>query len=167
MRKLVASATLLIVGLLLLTAVVQADVPADYDANGNGVIEKDEAYQAVYDFLANKLSLEGALSVVAQYRADQERTAPTPTPSPSPVPTPTTAWWLRWSTPTPTPTAVPLQSPTITYTRINQISIQISWEGPSQEITGYEVRYQKQGGEWNTYSRPRNAVESVSVVALR
>ena len=47
----------------------QVSEMADYDANGDGVISRDEAIKAVQDYFANKITRDQVLAVIQQYFA--------------------------------------------------------------------------------------------------
>ena len=161
-----ASSLLVIIGLLVLTsAVVLAAPPEDYDTNGNGFIDRNEMEIAIQDFLDERLSLDDTLQLLALYISGKA----IPTPTPVPVPTPTKPYNFNWfptSTPTPVP-AIPT-APNITYTRINQESLQIKWQYSSPDITGYEVRYRQEGRSWVTkhFSSGTSGVSFVGKYAI-
>ena len=131
----VAWTVLLVVSLTILGTATLFAHPGEqverYDANRDGVIDRNEAIQAVQDFLAGTLSLEDALAVIERYQAGQAQVGQSPTP-----------------------TAAQLQPPTITHTEISQETLLVHLSGPSEAFTSYEVRYRKQGGEWFTYTVP-------------
>ena len=73
---------------------------------------------------------------------------PTPQPQaaarPTAVPTPTPL-------PTLTPTPVSFWAPTITHVYIGPTSIWVSWTAQDRRgVTGYEMRYRREGGNWKT-----------------
>ena len=130
---------------LLLTGAViaQPSVESHYDTNGDGLIDRGELDRAIDDWIMESLSIEDVKLIMVLYytQVSWVQATPTATPTLTPVPTPVPS-------PTPAPVPTTLASPTITYTHINQGSLQIKWSSKSPTATGYEVRYRRQGGSW-------------------
>ena len=64
---------------------------ADYDANGNGSIDKSEVLKAINDYLfGDAISKAEVLQVIDSYLFNEPIPEPTPGPTPAPAPTPAT-----------------------------------------------------------------------------
>ena len=80
-------AALLIVsaGVLLARGMAHADV-TDYDANGNGRLEKDEVFAVVIDYFRDEVTKDEVLEVLVFYFLSDASPEPTPTPTSTPEP---------------------------------------------------------------------------------
>ena len=79
-----------IASLCILLTVNVSEVNADsldYDSNGNGEIERDEALAAIIDYFQDKATREDVLEVIGLYFSPPTA-EPTPTPTPIPTSTP-------------------------------------------------------------------------------
>ena len=135
----VAVGVLLAVTALVLTSAVKAQVwssdCADYDANGDGQISRDESMVAIRDYFGGVIDRTAVFNVIDCYFSP-------PTPAPLPTSTPT-------STPTPTPTPTPtitapgpVQQPSFTP---GDRRFTATWSPPADDggssISSYDVQY--------------------------
>ncbi len=136
-------------------------LPQRYDTNLSGMTESNEAYQAIQDHYAGKLTQEETLDILLRFWGHIPVAGPTALPAPTRV---ATATAVASPTPTtkPTPTRTPIQAPVVTFTRINTISIQVSWRHNAPNVTGYEARYRPEGGAWTTMGRESSSGTSAS-----
>ncbi len=141
---------LLVLGLSVLFA---AGPTPRYDANDSGMIERDEAHNALRAFFDGDLTQEQALDVLFHYWAAQPVDQPPPIASNQPTPTPV---------PTSTPLPLSIQAPTITYTRVNTENMQVNWKHNAPNVTGYEVRYRPEGEAWTPWRKGNGNISGIS-----
>ncbi len=118
-RRVVITAVLAVLVVVGATAVLAGgeSLPQRYDTNLSGMTESNEAYQAIQDHYAGKLTQEETLDILLRFWGDIPVVGPTPLPAPTRVPTATavpsptpTARPVPTRTPTPKPTATPVHT---------------------------------------------------------
>ena len=135
---------LLVLGLSVLFA---AGPTPQYDTNSSGIIERDEAHNALSAYFDGDLTQEQTLDVLFHYWAAQPVDQPASAASSRPT---------SVSSPTPTAMSIPTLAPTMTVVRLTPDGIQVNWEHRSQDVTGYELRYRPEDGAWATRSGSKN-----------
>ena len=153
-RVLITSVLAVFVLLILGLSVLFAGGPTpQYDTNSSGMIERDEAHNALRAYFDGDLTQEQALDVLFHYWAAQPVDQPAPIASNQPTPTPV---------PTSTPLPLSIQAPTITYTRVNTENMQVNWKHNAPNVTGYEVRYRPEGGAWTPWRKGNGNISGIS-----
>ncbi len=102
-RRAIIIAVLVVAALTLGVSLILAANPTpNYDTNQSGMIERDEAHNALRAYFDGDLTQEQALDVLFHYWAAQPVDQPPPVASSQPTPV---------SSPTPTATLVPMATP--------------------------------------------------------
>ena len=140
---------LFIIGLSVLFA---GGTTPQYDTNSSGVIEQDEAHNALRAYFDGDLTQEQTLDVLFHYWAAQpvDQPAPAASSQPTPTATPTAA-------PTTTPTATSIPAPTLSLRLPFAGHLEVNWRHNAYDVTGYELRYRLEGGAWRTLKRENKA----------
>lgn len=153
-RAILISVLAVFVLLVLGLSVLFAGGPTpQYDANSSGMIERDEAHNALKAYFDGDLTQEQALDVLFHYWAAQPVDQPPPVVSSQPTPTPV---------PTSTPLTLSIQAPTITFTRVNSENMQVNWRHNASDVTGAEIQHRSEGGAWTPWRKAGRNSSGVS-----
>ena len=160
-RRKLAAAVLLAALVALGVSVLFASgdsLPPRYDLDDSGLIESEEAWRAIQDHYAGKLTQEQTLDILLRFWGD----VPVGKESPAPAVTPVTSNWPWSSTPTPTPAPQLTGAPEITRFDVwpgqSGGRLQVGWEyPPSDLVTGFQIWYRPKGGEWRSKTAGRSS----------
>ena len=145
---LISVLAILVLFVLGLSALFAGGSTPQYDVDNSGVIERDEAYNALRAYFDGDLTQEQTLDVLFHYWADQPVDQPPAAASSQPTPTPA---------PTSTPLPLSIHAPTITFTRVNTENMQVNWKHNAHNVIGYEIQYRLEGREWMTWRKGTSA----------
>lgn len=123
-----------LVGAGILLAFEEDSAPDRYDANQNGVIERDEVLEALIDYIMERITREELIEVLDAYIFESSDPEPTPTPVPTPDSTPTPA---PRQTVTSTPEAAPAEVTIIGHEALTELHSQATegaMPGAPQEL---------------------------------
>ena len=155
-RAIVTSVLAFFVLLVLGLSVLFAGGPTpQYDTNSSGIIERDEAHNALRAYFDGDLTQEQALDVLFHYWAAQPIDQPAPAAFSEATPRPTSAS-------TPTLTVTPLSAPTITYTMLNIENMQVNWRHNASNVTGVEIQYRLEAGVWTLWRKGNGNISGTS-----